>query len=62
MMRVAIEVLSGQDSGRAADIEGEAIRIGRALDNEIALADEQISSSHARSIRIVVSASDAGSR
>jgi transcriptional regulator with GAF, ATPase, and Fis domain len=48
MMRVAIEVLSGQDSGRAADVEGEAIRIGRALDNEIALADERISSSHAR--------------
>src|SRR5688572_19859699 len=48
MARVAIEVLSGQGAGRVAEIEGDAIRIGRAADNELVLGDERVSSVPAR--------------
>jgi transcriptional regulator with GAF, ATPase, and Fis domain len=48
MARVAIEVLSGQGAGRVAEVEGDAIRIGRALVNEIALGGACVSNAHAR--------------
>jgi Nif-specific regulatory protein len=48
MARVAIEVLSGQGAGRVAEIEGDAIRIGRAADNELVLGGERVSSVHVR--------------
>jgi transcriptional regulator with GAF, ATPase, and Fis domain len=48
MARVAVEVLSGQSAGRVAELESDAIRIGSALDNDIVLGDERVSSVHAR--------------
>jgi transcriptional regulator with GAF, ATPase, and Fis domain len=48
MARVAIEVLSGQGAGRVAELESDAIRIGRAPDNELVLGGERVSNAHAR--------------
>jgi transcriptional regulator with GAF, ATPase, and Fis domain len=48
MARVAIEVLSGQGAGRVAELEGDAIRIGRAAENHLVLGGERVSSTHAR--------------
>jgi Nif-specific regulatory protein len=48
MVRVAIEVLAGQGSGRVVELDAEPIRIGRGADNELSLDGGRLSSTHLR--------------
>jgi len=48
MARVAIEVLSGEEAGRVAELDEDSVRIGRAAHAELSLVDELVATSHAR--------------
>ena len=49
-MRVAIEILSGAAAGRRQEFELDAIRIGRAASNELALEADHVAGEHVRVI------------
>ncbi len=48
MPTVRIEVLSGSETGRTLDPDGDVVRIGRAANNDLRLSESHVSGEHAR--------------
>ncbi len=48
MARIAIEILSGNEAGRVAELDADSVRIGRGGQDDFVLTDELVSTGHAR--------------